>query len=48
VILTEPERARLLEATHDAILVRDLDGTIRYWNRGAEEVYGCGDPVADA
>jgi PAS domain-containing protein len=40
VILTEPERARLLGVTHDAILVRDLDGIISYWNRGAETVYG--------
>jgi PAS domain S-box-containing protein len=40
VFFSEPERARLLEITHDAIIVRTVDGTIRYWNRGAEEVYG--------
>ncbi|GIV95354.1 MAG: hypothetical protein KatS3mg057_0011 [Herpetosiphonaceae bacterium] len=34
------EQADLLDQTHDAIVVRSLDGTIRYWNRGAEAVYG--------
>lgn len=33
-------QAALLDAARDAILVRDLDGTIRYWNRGAEAIYG--------
>ncbi len=33
-------QAELLNLTHDAIMVTDLDGTIRYWNSGAEEVYG--------
>jgi two-component system, chemotaxis family, CheB/CheR fusion protein len=32
--------ARILEETHDAVLVRELDGTIVYWNRGAELLYG--------
>jgi PAS domain S-box-containing protein len=34
------EQANLLELTHDAIFVRDMNDTIRYWNRGSEELYG--------
>jgi two-component system, NtrC family, sensor kinase len=33
-------RAELLDLATEAIIVRDLDGDIRYWNAGAEEVYG--------
>lgn len=33
-------QAALLNLTHDAILVRDPDDTIIYWNSGAEELYG--------
>lgn len=34
------ERSSLLDLTHDSIFVRDMDSTITYWNRGAEEFYG--------
>lgn len=33
-------QAALLDEAHDAIMVRDLDETIVYWNEGAERVYG--------
>jgi rsbT co-antagonist protein RsbR len=34
------EQAELLDLAHDAILVCRLDGTITYWNRGAERILG--------
>ena len=34
------EQAGLLDLAHDAILVRDLDSRVRYWNAGATETYG--------
>ncbi len=34
------EQAELLDLAHDAIVVRDLGGTITYWNRGAQTIYG--------
>jgi PAS domain S-box-containing protein len=34
------EQAALLEKARDAILVRDLDGKILFWNSGAERIYG--------
>ncbi len=34
------EQATLLDQANEAIMVRDLDGTIIYWNRGAEKTYG--------
>jgi PAS domain S-box-containing protein len=33
-------QAALLDEANDAITVRDLDGIIQYWNRGAERLYG--------
>jgi PAS domain S-box-containing protein len=34
------EQAALLDKAQDAILVRDLDQRIRYWNKSAERLYG--------
>ena len=34
------EQADFLDLTHDAVFSRGLDGTITYWNRGAEELFG--------
>src|SRR5205814_5740447 len=33
-------QAALLDSANDAILLRDLDGTVRYWNDGAARLYG--------
>lgn len=33
-------QAALLDAARDAMIVRNLDGTVAYWNRAATELYG--------
>jgi PAS domain S-box-containing protein len=34
------EQTSLLELAHDAIIVRDLEARITYWNKAAEKLYG--------
>jgi PAS domain S-box-containing protein len=34
------DQAGLLDLSHDCIMVRELDGRVRFWNHGAEEIYG--------
>ncbi|MBA3641798.1 MAG: PAS domain-containing protein, partial [Acidobacteria bacterium] len=34
------EKARLLDLSNDAIIVRDVYNRITYWNRGAEQIFG--------
>jgi PAS domain S-box-containing protein len=34
------EKAALLDLTHDTVFVMDINGMIKYWNRGAQERYG--------
>lgn len=34
------QQAELIELSHEAIFVRDLDSRIVFWNSGAEETYG--------
>ena len=34
------EQAALLDLASDAILVQDLTGKVRFWNKGAERLYG--------
>jgi len=34
------QQANLLDQAHDAIIIWEFPGTIVYWNRGAEQLYG--------
>lgn len=34
------KQASLLDLSHDAILTRDMDDAVSFWNRGAEQLYG--------
>ncbi|MFA6467657.1 MAG: PAS domain S-box protein [Bacteroidota bacterium] len=34
------EQAMLLDEAHDAIILRDMNDTIMYWNKGAERLFG--------
>ncbi|HEX4407694.1 MAG TPA: ATP-binding protein [Xanthobacteraceae bacterium] len=39
-VLQLREQARLLNLTHDAIFVWDMNRVVKYWNRAAEALYG--------
>jgi PAS domain S-box-containing protein len=39
-VVERTQQASLLNLTHDAIFVRDMDFAITYWNLGSQELYG--------
>ena len=39
-------QAEVMDHAHDALIVREMDGVIRSWNRGAEKLYGWSAPEA--
>lgn len=41
------EQAALIDASRDAMIVRGLDGRIRYWNQAATNLYGCSPSEAE-
>ena len=44
--LSLAEQARILELSHDTVIIRDRDDIIVYWNDGAEKLYGWSRPEA--
>ena len=39
-VIDEQQRLAVLDSATDAIVIFDLDGHIKYWNKGAEQQYG--------
>ncbi|MGB9371120.1 MAG: PAS domain S-box protein, partial [Halobacteriota archaeon] len=39
-VIDEQQRLAVLDSATDAIIIFDLDGHIKYWNKGAEDQYG--------
>jgi PAS domain S-box-containing protein len=39
-VIERTQQASLLNLTHDTIFVRDMSDIVKYWNRGAQEMFG--------
>jgi PAS domain S-box-containing protein len=39
-IESNKQQVALIQLAHESIVVREMDGKIRFWNRGAEQMYG--------